>query len=371
MGRYPGSTGILDISGGVFNQTGSGQLLIIGEQGTATLTVSSLGQVNCVGGLSIGHTATGIGTVNLDGGTLTTRIVESPGAASGGSSTLNLNGGVLQANADNANFMAGLTAANVLAGGAVIDSGSYSIAINQNLLDGGGNGGLTKNGTGTLVLNGVNTYTGGTIVNAGTLAGSGTIPGVVQVNNGAQLAAGVGAANAQLTLNSSPVLNGTVVANISKDGGVPAADVLNVNAPLNYHGALKIVNVGSAPLQVGDIFTVFSASGGISGAFSSTNTVSSGQVVTWNINSPSPGQITVASVTAATPPTISNSVSGNTLTLNWPAEYAGWILQVQTNALSTGLGTNWVNVPGSDAANSATITINPADGSVFYRLVAP
>ena len=35
------------------------------------------------------------------------------------------------------------------------------------------------------------------------------------------------------------------------------------------------------------------------------------------------------------------------LTLSWPADHTGWRLQAQTNNPTTGLGTNWFDVPGS------------------------
>ena len=77
-------------------------------------------------------------------------------------------------------------------------------------------------------------------------------------------------------------------------------------------------------------------------------------------------------VTISTLPTnIVTAVSGKTLTLSWPADHLGWKLQVQTNSLSTGLGTNWVIVPGSETVTSTNITINPANGSTFYRLTYP
>jgi hypothetical protein len=56
--------------------------------------------------------------------------------------------------------------------------------------------------------------------------------------------------------------------------------------------------------------------------------------------------------------------------LAWPTN-AGWILQEQTNSLSTGLGTNWVDVPGSESITSTNIAVNPASPSVFYRLHHP
>ena len=58
------------------------------------------------------------------------------------------------------------------------------------------------------------------------------------------------------------------------------------------------------------------------------------------------------------------SVSSNTLTIAWPADHIGWILQAQTNGLSTG---QWFDLPGSDVVNAVVIPIYPANTSVFYR----
>ena len=46
-------------------------------------------------------------------------------------------------------------------------------------------------------------------------------------------------------------------------------------------------------------------------------------------------------------------------------------LQIQTNDLSAGLGTNWTVVTGSTATNQIFIPINRTNGSVFLRLVYP
>ena len=82
-------------------------------------------------------------------------------------------------------------------------------------------------------------------------------------------------------------------------------------------------------------------------------------------------QVSVTTQPSTTPASIATVLSGNTFTLSWPSDHLGWHLQVQTNALGTGLGTNWVTVPGSDLVTSTNITINPANGSVFYRLTYP
>jgi hypothetical protein len=68
------------------------------------------------------------------------------------------------------------------------------------------------------------------------------------------------------------------------------------------------------------------------------------------------------------PTNILASMSANLLTLSWPADHTGWTLQAQTNSLSKGLGTNWVNVGNSATTNQVIIPINSTNGSVFYRL---
>ena len=58
-----------------------------------------------------------------------------------------------------------------------------------------------------------------------------------------------------------------------------------------------------------------------------------------------------------------------TLQLAWPADRLGWMLQVQTNDLSTGLGTNWIPLPDSTTNTQFSAPIVPSNPTVFYRLV--
>jgi hypothetical protein len=64
-------------------------------------------------------------------------------------------------------------------------------------------------------------------------------------------------------------------------------------------------------------------------------------------------------------------ISGSQLQLSWPQDHLGWSLQIQTNGLSKGPGTNWAAVPNSQLANQIFIPVNPANGSVFLRLIYP
>jgi hypothetical protein len=72
---------------------------------------------------------------------------------------------------------------------------------------------------------------------------------------------------------------------------------------------------------------------------------------------------------STTPPRFSFGVSDGQIQLNWPQDHTGWQLQIQTNSLGSGLGTNWVTLPGSAATNQMTFLIDPTEGGAFFRLV--
>lgn len=169
IGRTGAGVGVFNLSGGTFTQANTARFIHVGEDGIGTLNISGTGAfvANSTTGVLLGNSATSSGTVNLNGGSLTATAVLDNAS---GTTAFNFNGGLLKAGAGaNATFMNGIDAVTVKAGGAVIDSNGSNITINTPLLDGGTGGGLTKQGTGTLTLAGVNTYSGGTSVNNGTL----------------------------------------------------------------------------------------------------------------------------------------------------------------------------------------------------------
>jgi Polysaccharide lyase family 4, domain III/Polysaccharide lyase family 4, domain II len=64
-------------------------------------------------------------------------------------------------------------------------------------------------------------------------------------------------------------------------------------------------------------------------------------------------------------------ISAGQITLSWPTNHVGWRLQVQTNSLNQGLGTDWTTVDGSTNNSQISLPVNAANASVFYRLVFP
>ena len=79
------------------------------------------------------------------------------------------------------------------------------------------------------------------------------------------------------------------------------------------------------------------------------------------------GQVTTIDsvmVAVITRPNLSFQLLPGALQLSWPAGNGNWRLQYQTNSL----GTNWQNLPGP-ITNPFVAPIDPADGSVFYRLL--
>lgn len=157
------STATFNIGGGVV----SFGTLDLGRNATASGTVTATlnltgSQQTTLGGLTFGTATTaggtGTGTINLLGGTLTLNGAATRGGGAGtANANLTVNGGTLDMNGFDLGSGASPVTLTAQAG-IMRDLG----AIN-------GTGGLTKTGTGTLELQGANTYSGPTVVSAGVL----------------------------------------------------------------------------------------------------------------------------------------------------------------------------------------------------------
>jgi autotransporter-associated beta strand protein len=231
-------------SNGMYNLSGSGYLAAyygeyVGYSGTGSFTQS--GGTNNANSLYIGYE----GTYNLNGGLLT---VEGMGGRSG-TSIFNFNGGTLQASGNNAAFLSGLSAANVQAGGAVIDVQGFNVTISQNLLHdpslgSAADGGLTKIGAGTLTLTGSNTYTGATTITAGELLVNGSLASPVTVNSGATLG-GTGSLSSVTVSSSGQIAPGNPLGALNVSGSLVLATGAVLDYELDTPMTSSTINCGS------------------------------------------------------------------------------------------------------------------------------
>ena len=319
-----------------------------------------------------------------------------------------LAGDVGTALASTSSGSAGGLAANFMIGGL-----NTSTNFDGNVVD---NIGLIKVGSGALTLNSATiSYTGITTVSNGVLSFAAALPssssytlsapGILDASVPGPLTVGSGVTVQTIlgngTLNGSLTVGGLGVVQVGFSNRIGTLTVTNVadlsaantiymelnrtNSPggtndqiaaknIILGGTLNVTNLGPA-LHVGDTFKLFKASGTLSGTLGTVNlpaTDATATTYTWTDNTAANGSITVLTAVSSvntTPTNIVAVVNGGNLELSWPPDHIGWRLEVQTNLLSTGLATNWVNVPGANTVSSVTNTYNPANGTVFYRMV--
>ena len=71
------------------------------------------------------------------------------------------------------------------------------------------------------------------------------------------------------------------------------------------------------------------------------------------------------------PTQLSVQTGAGQIQFSWPLDHLGWHLESQSNSLNSGLGTNWITVPGSAGTNQTSVPIGLTNGSVFFRLKYP
>ncbi len=227
-GTLTSSFGVVNLTGGTVNiaSTAANQGgYLVGEGGRGNLNVSGNAHLTISGarGLHFAIAATGIGVANLNGGTVTTPLVQK-GAGSG---ILTFGGGTLRASTSSATFMQGLTAAYVNGGGGTIDDGGFPITIAQPLLAPTGDG-----VTAPTVSNGGAGYVDAPLVDISGGGGTGATA-IATVTNGQ--VTGITITNPGSGYTSVPTF--TLYGGGSTTAAVLAA---NANAPATSGGLTKV-----------------------------------------------------------------------------------------------------------------------------------
>ncbi len=250
------STGTFNVSGGNANLQSNSSITLgqfFGRPGTVTQTAGNVTFYSDAG-TTIGGTGAidFLGTSNasaytFSGGTLTVPSITRTAAS--GTPSFNFNGGTIRPAVNNpAQFIATTITTRVQAGGAIFDTNGNDLVINNILAHDTGlgaspDGGLSKNGAGTMTLSAVNTYTGNTTINGGTLAiGSGG-----SISTSPQIAVGSGAtfnvsAVAPYSISGSQTLRGTgtVVGAVNHTAGVITGATVGTGGVLTFNDALSL-----------------------------------------------------------------------------------------------------------------------------------
>lgn len=390
------------INNGSITKTGIGTMSIInsnlnGYEGTTTI---DNGIFNIQQGDALGQAAndTATATTVNTGGTLQLSNVANGNFTTNSGERLYLNGtgylanGALQ-NLIGNNTWAGSTFLNADSriqsdSGVLTLSGTMNSASNS-FLDvrgagdttisgtvGTGTGGITKNGAGTLILSGTNTYSGTTTISQGVLSlqnsqGLGGL-GTTTVAGGAALHLD-STANGNLLGGDATTINGTGI------GGTGA--IRNVLGANNYTGQITL---GSASLITANAATTLNLSGGTAGAnqdltvgtaAQNGNVTISGAIGngTGQLTKAGSGDLTFAKSTGLTGTVGATHLDAGTLTVGLDS---GTLSTLNTGAFDSALGTTLkIGSSGKVVADFAsgntdmfgTIGVVSASGGTFEK----
>lgn len=362
------------LGAGLVTVNAGGELRFGGNTGTTVVNHFITNAITLNGGIvkaqdGSQHLTNSVVTVAAGGGTFQTvfatkTLVLDSALSGSGALTIGVPAGFVGSsvilNNPNNTFNGGVTMATngllALVGSAGL-SNSVSIEVQQGgTLDASARSNAAWSVTAGQTLRGIGTVRGKFVT---TLTGSALSPGA------AGTIGTLTVTNFGNTTNFVTVTHGGTLAMDINRSATPNADRL-VDGTNVFGGTLTVNNLGGA-LVAGDSFTLFTSITNL-GTFTVTNlpTLTSG--LGWSNSLALNGKLTVVTTINTARTNIIATVNGNILTLAWPTDHTGWYLQLQTNTTATGLYTNWVTLPGSQLVNTTNMTINPANGAVFYRM---
>lgn len=168
-----------------------------------------------------------------------------------------------------------------------------------------------------------------------------------------------------LTISNNLSLAASAQLNFSL-GTNPTTLIVRSNLLLN-----GVVNLSSGPGFTNGTYTLFTYGNGLNwGSPILGSTPVGNYTYSFDTNTPGMVKLTVQPAVSLTPVPLLVQNSGQQLNLSWPADHIGWHLLMQTNSTS-GLGTNWQVLSGSDSTNQFFVPIDRTQGSVFLRLTYP
>ncbi|WP_322518365.1 autotransporter-associated beta strand repeat-containing protein [Rhodopseudomonas palustris] len=259
--------------------------------GTSVFDIRTGTTQTITGAVSDGDTA---GIIEKNGGGKL--ILNGHNSYSGGTI---INAGTLQL--ANSNMLSATTAATVTSG-TTLDLGGFnqtigslagggSVALGAALLTAGSNdsstnysgtmsgtGGLTKQGTGNLILSGTNDYTGPTTVNAGTLSVNGSIASAVTAASGGRLG-GSGSVGSTTIASGGTLAPGNSIGTLTVNGDLAfaagssyavevsptASDRTNVTGHATLAGTVQASYATGS--YIAKRYTIVNAGGGVAGTF--------------------------------------------------------------------------------------------------------
>ena len=369
-------------SGAVKVNSNSGTLTLAGNNtytGGTTLNSGSTLNINAAGTSST-NSALGTGTLTINGGTIDNGSAGTIALATNNAQTWN--GDFVFTGTHDLSFGNGAVSLGASAGASrTITTNAGTLTIGGIISNGTTANSLIKAGAGSLVLSGVNTYTGSTTVSAGTLqvntnSALGTTAAGTTVSSGAALKLnGVNYSTAEgLTLNGSGIANGGALCNSGTStfaGAITVATNATISASsgtLNLTGGIA---KNGTTLTFAGGGTVNINTNGITGSSANSDLIVDGTTVVLNTANSYNGPTTVqnsgilklgsSNVLPTSPQTAMTVNTSSTFDL---ASFSDGVASLAGG--STGV------VKNSVAGGTSTLTVNSGTGvsATFAGLIA-